>query len=841
MDETAAKLLQELGESMQRVSDPGPPIAATADTAAAKDLDHRRLLLVEMVYLLNACFRDVQYWEGIKTEKDTFRQFGGILLQLARLPGHDGILRISHRGAGKGKSSEKADYIVRFGDSSIDTAIVATVIKRLGIRMKHLEGRLQKSFDTLASEGIDSILLRVPEDTPEAMDCLRGALRVLSCYRLAAEKNSPITYSRNGKPMQLTAVRDDQGQPDPNLTMLAAVNDLSAGAMEDMVRKVSAFMQRPENARLRRQFPNVYQTFFAIKSLRDKLQRSPIEVNANRRNSTDTPADEPAWGGGGWTDGTGTAATALGAPGGGSGGGGTGSGADGDTGSGADSGAGSGADSGAGSEGGSRPLPDGHTAVMGDRAFRDGLTSLLKDTFKDAPAAAVGAEQCLYGQDYGSLDTGSLGERLGLITNLLSAMQTNPAGQQLMESALQRIQAGMDQLPSELLNDLVVENNVVKVWEGDQERIVGNVEEKLAQAIDTAKDHAAARRKLQATAGDEPIYFSRDAAALATFFDLAPEEMEAILKLFRGCFDGRGGFQRTSFEKKIPEFARYHKKIFKVLWEFLKDMPRRSDRLPFLNTLQLMIREIQQPIQAVRTMLADFMADPAQVSFPDRNAVMLSTQFLRTYNKEINVDIELTPEEILRVQAGLDGKVMSYAAWRVNSDQKRFLTKVVSIRKRLMGAFEPGLAGVAPMPPRFLIALEREVHIFLALIGGNTAASILHSALNVFGNPESKFYATEESRQHLYGLLQHLSVLVRGIGRIGSEIDLVLLDQVKHRENGFLKMSADPRYTALVRRTFGWVEPAKNEIAVRSRGGQAAVNQPTGKANSLSSTNTLDL
>ena len=299
MDETSAKLLLELGDSLQRDSDPGQPSDATAGTAAAADLDPGRMLLVEMVYLLNACFRDVQYWEGIKTEKDTFRQFGGILLQLARLPGHDGVIRISHRGAAQGKSSEKADYLVRFGDISIDTSIVSAVIKRLGIRMKHLEGRLQKSFDTLAAEGIDSILLRMPEDTPESMDCLRGALRVLSCYRPAIEKESPITYSRNGHPMQITPVRDDQGQPDPNLTMLAAVNDLSTGAVEDMVRKVSAFMQRPENARLHRQFPNVYQTFFAIKSLRDKLQRPPIEVNASRRKSTDTPADEPAWGGGG--------------------------------------------------------------------------------------------------------------------------------------------------------------------------------------------------------------------------------------------------------------------------------------------------------------------------------------------------------------------------------------------------------------------------------------------------------------------------------------------------------------------------------------------------------------
>ena len=813
MDEISAKLLQELGDNLQRSPSPGQPTAATAGTAVAADLDRWRMLLVEMVYLLNACFRDVQYWEGIKTEKDTFRQFVGILLQLALLPGHDGVIRINHRGAAQGKLSEKADYLVRFGDISIDTAIVAAVIKRLGIRVKHLEGRLQKSFDTLAAEGIDSILLRMPEDTPESMDCLRGALRVLSCYRLAAEKNSPITYSRNGNPMQLTPVRDDQGLPDPNLTMLAAVNDLSAGAVEDMVRKVSAFMQRPENARLRRQFPNIYQTFFAIKSLRAKLQRPPIEINASRRTSADTHAEDPAWGGStGWAGGTGMTG----------------------------GGAGGGTAAGAGSEASSRPLPDGQTTVIEDATLREGIARLVKETFKNDKAGGAGAMQSLYGQDYGSLDAGSLGERLGLITNLLSTMQANPASQQLMESVLQRIQGGMDQLPSELLNDLSVENNVVKVWEGDRERIVGNVEEKLAQAIDTAKDHAAARRKLQATTSNEPIYFAREAAALAAFFDLAPEEMEAILKLFRGCFDTRGGFQRGSFEKKIPEFARYHKKIFQVLWEFLKDMPRRSDRLPFLNSLQLMIKEIKQPLQAVRTLLSDFVADPAQVSFPDRNAIMLSTQFLRTYNKEINLDIELTPEEVLGVQVGLDGKVMNYAAWKVNSDQKRFLTKVVSIRKRFMGAFDPALAGVTPMSPHFLIALEREVHIFLALVGGNTAASILHSALSVFGNPESQFYNAEEGRQNLYGLLSHLSVLIRGIGRIGSEIDLVLLDQVKHRENDFLKMSADPRYTALVRRVIGWVEPAKSEITARSQGGQAAASPPTGRANSLSSTNTID-
>jgi hypothetical protein len=449
--------------------------------------------------------------------------------------------------------------------------------------------------------------------------------------------------------------------------------------------------------------------------------------------------------------------------------------------------------------------------------------------------------QNLSAPDYGAINAEHLGQQLGQMAGLLTAIQADPAGAQLMDAVMQRLQSGMDKLPAELLNDIVVDGHEVKVWESGQERVVGKVDQRLAQTIDTAKDRAAARRKLQASSGDDPIYLSVDAAALGAYFELAAEEMEAILKLFRGCFDSRGGFQKTLFEKRVPEFARYHKKIFQVLWEFLKDMPRRGDRLPFLNSLQFMIKELRQPLQAVRILLADFVGDPVQVSYPDRNAIMLSTQFLRTYNKEINIDIELTPEEILRIQTGLDSKVVNYATWKINSDHKRVLTKVVSIRKRLNAALDPTLAAMAPMPARFLLALEREVHIFLALVGGNTAATLLQSSLKVFGNPEAPFYTTEEGRQHLYALLQYLSVLVRGIGRVGSESDLLLLGQVKQREKDFLKLSADPRHASLVRRVFSWADPAKKEIESRLKGVSPGNPPPDGSSKSLSSTNTIDL
>jgi hypothetical protein len=455
--------------------------------------------------------------------------------------------------------------------------------------------------------------------------------------------------------------------------------------------------------------------------------------------------------------------------------------------------------------------------AMSDAELRAGLAPFLRTVFAGNPGAASGVMSSLNLNECAGIDAEGLGQRLGAVSRLLETMAQNPAGVQVMEALAQRMQEGMESLPADMLDNLTVQGNRLTTWEGDREKVVGEVGEKLAGALEKAKDRTAAARRMRAPGSEEPLYLTRNAEALAQYLEVPLADLEAILKTFRNCFDGRGNFQKAAFEKRVPEFGRFHKQIFRVLWEFLKDMPRRSDRLPFLNSLQLMIKETRQPIQAVNTLLSDFIADPGQVAYPDRNAMMLATQFLRTYSKEINIDIELTPEEILLVKSGLDAKVVSYAAWKVRGEQKRFLTKVVAIRKRIMGALDPAVAGVGAMPARFLLALERELHIFIAIAGGDAAASILYSALAAYGNPEAPFYQREENRPHLPVLLQHLSVLIRGLARVGAENDLILLDQVRQREKGFLGLNADPRHAGLVRRVFSWIEPARGEITARTR------------------------
>ena len=236
-----------------------------------------------------------------------------------------------------------------------------------------------------------------------------------------------------------------------------------------------------------------------------------------------------------------------------------------------------------------------------------------------------------------------------------------------------------------------------------------------------------------------------------------------------------------------------------------------------------MIRETKNPISAIKVLLSDIILDPGIIQYPDRNAVMLANQFLRTYNKEKNMDIEITPEEVLLVQEGLDISVVNYAKWKIDSSQKAFFDKFITIRKKLIESLDIENPDSHHLPIRFLLALEREIHIFLSLVGGTAAYTVIKGALTVYGNPGSQVYLMKESQSNMTALLQHLAVLIRGFGRLGTEKDLALLDDVKNNEDGFLALGNDARHEALVKRILGWVDAAKNSIT--ARGSQDAAEQ----------------
>jgi hypothetical protein len=764
MSESDDNLVQQTGGADSPEAATPSPQRTVPETVAAVQpsdpLDRWRMLLVDLAYHLNGAFRDAHYWEGVVADKDTLGDLVKILHELQPMPQNDGVVRIEHRGNPGMKIPEKSDYIIRFGDHRVDIAAVSAVIKRIGIRVKHIEGRLIKSFEGFATRGLDTIHITIPDASNESLENLRICMRIAGCFKKAVQDDAPIEYIKNDQKLSLEPVLNESQQPDPNLTQLAALNDLNPQNMDEMIHKVVSLMQRPDFARSGQQAANAYQAIFSIKSLRQRLVRPIIELDSEggrqtkngQKGGTESRASDPV------------------------------------------------------------SLP----VQIDPAVLKANVAKIVKDVYGDSPDKALEVMKAVYGSDYHQLDLVGLGGRLKLIIDLLTYLENSNRSQALTEDVLGRIQIGMDQLSKAVLDDLIIDGNKIIIWKEDQEKAIGKSDNNLIEIIDTAKERSAARKKMRVALRADGKFTYKDYEQLSQTFNITIQEAEEISRLLKSCFDGQGNFQKTHFEKNVPGFADHPKKIFEILWDFLREIPRRSDRVPFLNSLQLLVKEINQPTQAAKILVSDFILDPGDVSFPDRNALMLAIQFMRSYNKEANMDIEITPEEVLMVDKGLDPVVRRYMAWRIDGEQKRFAEKNVTIRKKLIQSFEQAGTDFKVMPIRFLLALEREAHILLALIGGKTATAVIQEALNVYGDPASQIFQLKESSNFLAGLLQHLGILIRGIGRVGNESDFALLNDIQKRQQGFLNLSQEPRHTALVRRTLGAIDSAKHEISQRS-------------------------
>jgi hypothetical protein len=185
---------------------------------------------------------------------------------------------------------------------------------------------------------------------------------------------------------------------------------------------------------------------------------------------------------------------------------------------------------------------------------------------------------------------------------------------------------------------------------------------------------------------------------------------------------------------------------------------------------------------------------------------MLVNILLRTYNKELDVDIEMTPEEVLNVRKGLDQAIVHYAQFRIDAVEYRFATKVRAIHEKLIDHLNAPSPDKLVPSVRHLLFLEREILILLALLSGKTAHLILMSALAEYGDPEQGIYRNLRSAIYLPVFLQHLKIIIRGIGRVGTREDVARLRQISEHGLALTEINATPENQRTVIRTMEWIE-----------------------------------
>jgi len=408
------------------------------------------------------------------------------------------------------------------------------------------------------------------------------------------------------------------------------------------------------------------------------------------------------------------------------------------------------------------------------------------------------------------------GSRPKLITHLLMHVQKSAIDQNVAAEVLKRIRARMGRVPGPIPENFAAQHVQLEFESSEAAATIGRVAEDFFSIIDDTRARSGARTNRHMQLCSVKNFTDYDFETIAANFEISARDAREIIWLYQSCFDGQGSFIRSAFEKNVSRFACHEKKIFEILWKFLKETPRRNNRLPFLNSLQLLVAETKKPIQSIKVLLADFTRNPESVHYPDRNAVMLLNQLLRAYNKEVIIDIEITPEEVLLVKSGLAKNVVNYVAWKVDGQHKTFQKKMGTIHERLLDALDRDLSQEPPLPIRFLLALQREVHIFLALVGGGTAVGVMRSELDIYGNPASPVYHLKHSPGQRETLLSHLAALIRGFGRLGLQSDLSLLDEVKRQQDQFMSLSSNIRYQALVRRVMGLIDATRPAIDARN-------------------------
>ena len=714
--------------------------------AVEEALDIWRILLVDMAYLLSSYFVDVQYWEGVKSEKDPFDQLKRTLGKLSRMPGQDGTLLIRFRGFPSGeKRSERSDYVVLFGKISIDKATVSAVTYRQGIHMSHLSGRLSRSFDIFSQHGISTLYLKIPETSSEELEQLRVCLRIISHYKQALKTNEPIVFEKQGRQISLPLVYDEQNQPDLNLIMLAGLNGLTPRASERLVHQVAAWLEKSEHTSASDQYIGVYNSIFRIKNLKEKLIKPPMEINNVKWLKVD---------------------------------------------------------------GGQKVALGGHAETAEDNF----VPQAMKDAFGELPDGFAAFPENLTDIDFENIDPKEIGKRLKQAFDLIDAVETSREGWEILEEVIQSIQGRFELAGESVFDSMIVEGGVLKILSEGKEIIIEGLNQNLLDKVGFHKDRSAYKKKMRETACCGVDFDTDDYQGLAGKFNIPQEDIKNIIELVKSCFDDQGHFLKGVFDRNIPRFARYPDKVFAFLWQYLKEPLERRDRVSFLNSLQLLITRMDSAESALQVLLADLCHNPADVNFSDRNAPMFACILLRKFNKEINFDIEVTPEEVLLVKEGLDAGTVKIAAEIIEGYPEIFLEKIQTIQQKVMETVDPKESDATPMPLRYLLSLEREIHIFLALVGGDTALSVMRNAVKRYGNPNSEIYRLRENQESLAVFLQHLKVAIRALGRIGEKVDLVILEDIKKRKNGFSRLGQDLQHESLVMRIMDWVDVARQSI-----------------------------
>ncbi|MFA6499386.1 MAG: hypothetical protein WCV64_08660 [Desulfurivibrionaceae bacterium] len=729
LDASASELYAQLSgiDTTRRILDPPPQESSLLDLLGAEEqwLDRNRLILTEICWLLADILHKTRLPSpGHSNNQD--KTLWAAVKQLSGCPHFDGTISIRYRGCGfpgQDAVQEQCDYEVSSGNLLLDLQVAETMAKRMaGQPGSALPGQLLAAFKGFSAQGINHLHLDSKIGNEDDKANLLASLHALAQYYREASQPAKSPF----------IVLDEYNLPNPNLTLLAAINRVKPAAIQKLVTEITPMLFGPEPKEALAGFPTVFNAIFAFPKLNAQLSKPALEVNNIQR------------------------------------------------------------------------LMPGQTGAP-DNRNQAILSRMVIANYGESPRQVAEVLASVSTGGYQNIYMGSLQKRLSLATDFLNKSEKAPQTGKIREEALHNIEAGLEMIPDELYETLDIfgpqEKATAKA--GHPPRQDWSLHKDIFSLLSFFKRRSVIKKKMRDMVRGQVSFEAQDYTVIARNFRITDAQAAHLVQLLNSCFDQNGRFRRSAFEKNIPEFVQYETKVFEFLWHYLKELVSRDDRVSFLNAMQHLIAQLDRPAEALRILLHDIFHQAHRVGFSDRNGLLLANILLRTYNQELGNHIELTPEEVLQVKMGLDQEMIAQALAFLDENQEHLFRKLRTIHEELHKTLGQE-TGTATIPLHYLTTLERELVIFLALVGGPLSHKILHGVVKEYGNPDSGIYASLPGPEEAKGFLQLLQVAVRGLKRFAGMEDLLLLTILTDREPRFRALWDNDSHASLVKRVMEW-------------------------------------
>lgn len=714
------------------------------------DSGYWSVLIAESVHLLGLFLSHTQSARNSRATAPLVDQFIRHLYILSKMPSQTGELLIFQSDRSDSQTVDFLGYRIAFGPIAISEPSPKAAPDQF---MKVLS----QGFRCLMNQGIHSIRLRIPDWSIEQAEQLRLALNIAARYRKAADTLSSITFRYFDRVITVPLVLDNNGRPDPNLTITAGLNGLSLNNARSLIRQADALWKLAQEQETDPRYPDdTYERLFSLRDLRTHLVKPLLEVNTCRQSEREiTPIQR-------------------------------------------------------------LEVDSVHTG-QGNAASEEGQTcgdivwrSIENGNSGQKLLDVVGAD------DYESVDAQEMARRLLYASKLLADFEKLKDPYPRIR-LLHLLKEKYENAPGLILQRIKTLRRGLKIAGTSKALVIGLIHPDLLDLLVGVRERflSADRCVAAESFGRAVITRSdRDLPALARRFKIAVDEIREPFNVLTDSHDADGAFNIDVFQRRIKERANLSYTFFVVLWYLFKCTFAERESMGYFRAVKHAAAKVSDKKRALRFLLADLLQSPFDVIASDRFALFFSNMLMRVNDQEGRSDNDFTPSDVLK--CGFTGEAQHNAVFQLELNQVAVLTKMHTIHDRLKESLASCADETGDEESRSLLRLEREVLLFAALVGGNTARMILCGIFSQYEDLLGRISRSANRRSVVDDILGNLQIAVKGLQCVGQYSDLDFLRQLDNSLIRLKRFDGGIAYNRSIQRLIERITSAVKSIRLHS-------------------------